>query len=151
MMNSRRTKIIVDILMTVFLALSFIRWDSMGGFIYHAVVGTACALFFSLHIFIHRKWLKAVTTSCFAGRLNTTLKWKYIIDILLLVFWGASILTGFLAIVPFLGGAQGISIWGRLHGVTARIGLALVLVHMLQHLPHIKSYLGVKKRAKNCS
>lgn len=148
-MNSRRTKIIVDIFMTAFLILSLIRWDGMGGFIYHAIVGTACALFFSLHMFIHRKWIKAVTKSCFAGKLSKALRWKYIIDMLLLMFWGVSILTGFIAIIPFLGEAESLSVWGRLHGVTARIGLALIIIHAIQHLPQIKSYLGIKKRTKH--
>jgi len=147
-MNSKRTKIIVDILMTVFLTLSFIRWDNMGGFIYHAIVGTACAVFFSLHIFIHRKWIKAVTKSCIEGKLNKSLKWKYIVDMLLLVLWSVSVLTGFIAIIPFLGEAEGISMWGRIHGVTARIGPAFIIIHAVQHIPQIKSYLGIKKRTK---
>ena len=146
-MNSKRTKIVVDILMTIFLILSFIRWDA-SNFAFHAIVGIGCTLFFSMHIFIHRKWIKAVTKSCFAGKLNKALRGKYIIDMLLLAVWGVSIVTGFLAIVPFLGDAGGISIWGRLHGITARIGLVLVIVHIIQHLPQIKSYLGMKKRAK---
>jgi len=148
MMNSRRAKIIVDILMTVFLILSFIRWER-SNFVFHAIVGTGCTLFFAMHIFIHRKWIKAVTKSCFAGKLNKTLRWKYIIDILLLVVWGVSVVTGFVAIVPFLGEADGSSAWGGLHGLTARIGLVLIVVHVGQHLPQIKSYLGMKKRAEH--
>jgi len=147
-MNSKRTKIIVDILMTVFLILSFIRWDGTDGAIYHIVVGSACALFFAVHIFIHRKWIKAVTKSCFARKLNKTLKGKYIIDMLLLVVWGVSIITGFLAIAPFFNEMSGSGI-GRLHGVTARIGLSLIAIHIIQHIPQIKSYIGIGKRAKN--
>lgn len=150
MQNSRRTKIIVDILMTVFLILSFIRWDGVDGAIYHIVVGSACALFFAVHIFIHRKWIKAVTKSCFAGKLSKTLRGKYIVDILLLVVWGISIITGFFAIAPFFNDMSGSGI-GRLHGITARIGLGLVVVHIVQHIPQIKSYIGVGKRAKNKS
>ena len=149
-MNSRRAKIIVDILMVIFLVLSFVRWEA-SSFAFHAIVGSACTLFFAMHIFIHRKWIKAVTKSCFAGKLNKALRWKYIIDMLLLVVWSVSILTGFIAIIPFLDEAAGISVWGRLHGITARIGLALVVVHVIQHLPQIKSYLGVKKGAKKKS
>ena len=148
-MNSRNTKIIVDILMTVFLILSFIRWEGMDGFVYHAIVGIACAFFFAVHIFIHRKWIKAVTKSCFAGKLNKALRWKYIIDMLLLVVWSVSIVTGFIAIVPFLGETENTFAWGRLHGATARIGLLLIIIHVIQHLPQIKSYLGMKKQVKN--
>ncbi|MCL2367555.1 MAG: hypothetical protein FWC72_01020 [Oscillospiraceae bacterium] len=147
-MKSKRAKIIVDILMTIFLILSFIRWED-SNFAFHAIVGIGCTLFFSLHIFIHRKWIKAVTKSCFAGKLNKALKWKYIVDMLLLVVWGISIVTGFIAVVPFLGEGAGVSLCARLHGITARIGLGLLLIHVIQHLPQIKSYLGIKKQAKN--
>jgi len=136
--------------MTIFLILSFIRWDD-SNFAFHAIVGIACTLVFSIHIFIHRKWLKAVTKSCFAGKLNKALKWKYIVDILLLVFWGVSIATGFIAIAPFLGAAGAGSFWGRLHGITARIGVLLIIIHAIQHLPQIKSYIGIRKRAKSAN
>ena len=148
MKNSRRTKIIVDILMTVFLALSFIRWDGIGGAIYHFIVGISCAFFFSLHVFIHRKWIRATTKSFFAGKLSKVLSGKYIIDMLLLIVWGISIVTGFIAIVPFLSEMESVSGVGRLHGITARIGLVLLIVHVIQHIPQIKSYLGIKKRKK---
>ena len=145
-MNSKSTKITVDILMSVFLVLSFVRWHD-SNFAFHAVVGVACTLLFATHIFIHRKWLKAVTSSCFAGKLNKALKWKYLVDVLLLAFWGASIVTGFVAVVPFLGEADG-GLWGRIHGVTARIGLGLIVIHVIQHLPQIKSYFQVGRRAQ---
>ena len=144
-MNRKRTKIIVDILMTVFLILSFIRWEA-SNFAFHAVVGIGCTLFFSLHILIHRKWIKAVTKSCFSGKLSKALRWKYIVNMLLLLVWGVSIVTGFVAIAPFF--SAGISVWGAIHGVTARIGLALVVIHIIQHIPQIGSYIGMKKRVK---
>ena len=144
-MNSVRTKIIVDIFMTIFIILSFIRWDA-DNFAFHAVVGVGCVLFFALHVFIHRKWIAAMTKSCAVGKLNESLKWRYIIDILLLVFWSVSIVTGFIAIIPFLSDPEGASIWGGVHGVSSRIGLALVIVHIAQHLPQIKSYMGIKKQ-----
>ena len=139
--SSRATKIIVDIFMTLFLILSFIRWDGNSGLVFHAIVGTACALFFAIHICIHRKWLKAVTKSFLDGKMNQTLKWKYVIDVLLLLVWGIAIATGFLAIGYFLGGIEVMYTFSRLHAVSARIGLALVLIHFIQHIPQIKSYI----------
>jgi len=142
-LNSKGAKIIVDILMTIFLALSFVRWE--GDPTFHFVVGAGCTLFFALHICIHRKWIKSVTKSCVAGKLNKSLKWKYIVDILLLVVWGASIITGLLAIGHYVGGAESMSGFGRLHGVTARVGLALVVIHVYQHRGQIGAYLGIRK------
>ena len=147
-MNSKNTRITVDILMSVFLVLSFVRWQD-SNFAFHAVVGVACTLLFATHIFIHRKWLKAVTVSCFTGKFNKTLKWKYLVDVLLLVFWGVSIVTGFIAVAPFLSEAEGGFAWGRLHGVTARIGLGLIVFHIIQHLPQIKSYFRIQKRVQS--
>ncbi|MCL2574218.1 MAG: hypothetical protein FWE34_06695 [Defluviitaleaceae bacterium] len=142
--NSKATKIIVDILMTVFLVLSFIRWES--DLTFHGIVGTACAIFFAMHIIIHRKWIKAMTKSCLTGKLKKSLAGKYIVDMLLLVMWSVSIATGFLAIGSFTFGIEWMHIFSRIHGVTARIGLGLVVIHFIQHLPQIKSYFTIKRK-----
>ena len=144
--NSRATKIIVDIFMTIFLILSFVRWSGDSGFIFHAVVGTACAMFFTLHVCIHRKWIKAVTKSVFDGKLNPNLKWKYIINMLLLVIWGIAIATGFLAIGYFSAEIESMAVFSAFHALTSRLGLGLVIIHVFQHLPQIKSYVGIKNK-----
>jgi len=146
-MNNKNTKVLVDLLMTIFLILSFVRWEA-ANFAFHAIVGIGCTLFFALHILIHRKWIASVTKSCLAGKLNPSIKWKYIVNMLLLAFWAISIVTGFLAIIPFSDEAGGRSLWGGLHGITARIGLLLVVVHAIQHWPQIRSYLGIRKHQK---
>jgi len=145
-MNSKHTKIIVDILMTIFLILSFVRWDGTGGAVYHITVGSICAVLFAIHIFIHRKWIKAVTKSCFARKISKNLQWIYIVNILLMVVWAVSIVTGIIAMAPFFGEIEEAFPWGRLHGVAARIGLALIIIHIIQHIPQIKSYMGIKKK-----
>ena len=146
-MNNKRVKIMVDILMVVFMSLSFLRWDD-SNFVFHAVVGIACTLAFAAHVFLHRKWIKAVTKSYFKRNLNKTLRGKYAIDVLLLIIWSASIVTGFISVAPFFSESPWAFSWGRFHGVTARIGLVLVVVHAAQHIPQIISYFGVKKQKK---
>ena len=138
--NTKNTKIVVDIFMTIFLGLSFIRWEDPY-FIFHAMVGLLCALFFALHLTIHWKWLKAVTKSLFAKNLNKALKGKYIIDILLLVVWVVAIFAGILAIGDFLFEIEEMAVFGRIHGVATRVGLGLVVVHGVQHVPQIRGYL----------
>jgi len=140
--NSKTTKIIVDILMTIFLILSFIRWED-SHFAFHAIVGTACALFFTWHVCIHWKWLKAVTKLLINGKINKSLKGKYIIDMLLLIAWGITIATGFLAVGYFTFGIESMAVFSRLHAVSSRIGLAFVVVHVFQHVPQIKSYVKI--------
>jgi len=130
-------KIAVDIFMTIFLGLSFIRWD-IDYPAFHFTVGIGCTVFFALHVFIHRKWIAAVTKSCLKGKLKKALKWKYIVNMALLVVWGISIATGFLAIFVEAG---------NIHGLTARIGLGLVIIHIIQHWSQIMSYMKIKKRA----
>jgi len=142
--NSKKTKITVDILMTIFLILSFIRWED-SNFAFHAIVGTACAVFFALHVCIHWKWLKATTKSLMNGKLSTTLRGKYAIDVLLLLVWGFAIATGFIAVGYFSFGIEGMAVFSRLHSVSSRIGLAFVLIHVFQHVPQIKSYMRIKK------
>ena len=130
--------------MTIFLILSFVRWE--GDSTFHFVVGSACTLFFALHVFIHRKWLMAVTKSWMVGKMNPALKWSYGADILLLLVWTVAILTGILAIGPFVGAIEGMAIFGRIHGVTSRLGLGLVVIHIVQHRKQIISYFRIKKR-----
>jgi len=146
-MKSRTTKIVVDICMTVFLVLSFIRWED-SNFIFHAFVGIACTVFFTLHVCIHWKWLKAITKSCINGKLNKALRWKYVVDIILLVIWGAAIVSGFLAVGYFSFGVEGMATFSRIHGVTSRVGLVPLAIHIIQHIPQITSYFGFKKGYK---
>lgn len=146
--TNKTTKIIVDILMTIFMILSFVRWED-SNFAFHAIVGIASALFFTLHTCIHWRWLKATTKSFLNGKLNKALKWKYHIDILLLVFWSIAIVTGFIAIGNFSYNVEALAAFSRLHGITSRIGLVLVIIHAFQHLPQIKSYLGIKQKSTN--
>ena len=147
MWNSKAAKITVDIFMTIFLILSFVRWEG-SGFLFHAVVGVGCVLFFGLHVFIHKKWITSVTKSFLKGKLNKALRGKYFINILLLIVWGIAIVTGFLAIGYFSAGIEGMAVFSRLHAVSPRIGLPLIAIHIYQHLPQIKSYFGVKGRPK---
>jgi len=130
--NSTKTKITVDIFMSVFLILSFVRWDDEN-FIFHLVVGCAFTLFYTAHVLIHRKWLNAVTKSAFSGKINKSLKGKFIVDILLIIVWDIAIITGFLAIANR-------AVFGSIHGLSSRVGLVLVLIHAYQHRGQIKSY-----------
>ena len=143
MWSGKRCKIIVDLAMTVFLVLSFVRWDDDPTF--HFIVGTACTLFFAVHILIHRKWLASVTKTYLAKKVSPALVGKYRVDILLLLVWGVCIATGLLAIGSLVDGVAWMSAFGRIHGVTARLGLVLTLFHLFQHRAQILSYLKREK------
>ena len=148
-MNNRKCKIIVDILMTIFVILSFVRWSGDSGFVFHVIVGSAFALLVTLHLFLNRKWVVSVTKSIIAKKANKKTKQLYIVDIILMVIWGIAIVTGFLAIPSFVNDLESFYVFGRIHAVSSRIGAAIILVHVYQHLGHIRSYIGLKKKSKS--
>ena len=138
-------KIIVDIFMTLFVILSFVRWEGENGFIFHAFVGTIFSLLVALHLYLNRKWLVSVTNSIKTKKANVKVKQFYIVDMILIAVWGTAIVTGFLAIPSFLYGMEFFHIFSRLHAVFSRLGAIVILVHIFQHYGQILSYLGLKK------
>ena len=148
-MNTKKCKITVDIFMTIFVVLSFVRWSGDSGFIFHAIVGSIFALLVILHLFLNRKWVVSVTKSVIAKKANRKTKQLYIVDIILMVVWGIAIITGFLAIPSFVNDTESFYVFSRIHAVSSRIGAVIILVHIYQHLGHIRSYLGLKKKPKS--
>jgi len=144
-MTARTKKILVNIGMLVFVILSFIRWD--GDPTFHIIVGTVCTLFFAFHIAIHRKWLTSITGKVAKRTANAKVTRLYVVDVLLLVTWGVAIITGFLAIPPYLSEIEGMSWLGRIHGVSSRIACIIAVVHIIQHSKQIRSYF--KRRNKS--
>ena len=147
-MNTRKTKIIVDLLMVIFVLLSFVRWNGNNGLLFHGIVGTIFSLLVVLHLFLNRKWLVAVTKNIKAKKANRKTQLTYLVDVLLILVWGIAIITGYLAIPAFVHGNESFEIFSRIHGVFSRIGAGIILIHILQHLGHIRSYLGIKKSRK---
>ena len=148
-MNNRKAKITVDIFMTIFVILSFVRWDGEIGFIFHAVVGSVFALLAAAHLYLNRKWVVSVTKSVIAKKANSKTKQIYIVDMILTVVWGIAIITGFLAIPSFANDVEAFYVFSRIHAVSSRIGAVIILVHIYQHLGHIRSYIGLKKKPKS--
>ena len=132
----KTVKIIVNILMLVFIVLSVVRWD--GNATYHIVVGSSCALFFTIHFLLNRKLFIGLTRKFF--KLSKKIKLQYIIDLLLIIVWCITIITGFIAIRFYIGEAETTFKIGRFHGIMARVGCGFAVVHTLQHLKQIRSY-----------
>lgn len=137
-MTNRTKKIIVDLGMTIFIILSFVRWD--GNPTFHIIVGIACTIFFILHICLHRKWLMTQTRKVVQGKARAKVARLYLVDALLLVIWSISVITGIFAILPYLAEPGGASWLGSAHGMTARLGAVLAVIHLFQHLKQIRSY-----------
>ena len=143
-MSGRNTKIIIDILLMIFVILSFVRWSGINGLIFHSVVGTVFAILVAVHLYLNRKWVAAVTKSIKDGKANKKLKQLYIVDMILIVVWGIAILSGFLAIPSFINNIES-CMFGRIHAASSRIGGVVILIHIYQHLGQIRSYLRPKK------
>ena len=137
---------IVDILMTIFLVLSFVRWEGDGDFVFHAVVGTVFALLVALHIFLNRKWVVSVTQSIKQKKASKKIKRLYLVNITLIAMWSIAVVTGFLAIPSTVCGMESFYVFGRIHAVSSRIGAVIILIHIYQHLGQIRSYLKPQKR-----
>ena len=147
-MNNKKAKITVDIFMTIFVILSFVRWDGDSGFIFHAIIGSAFTLLVAAHLYLNRKWVASVTKSIIAKKANSKTKQLYIVDMILIVVWGIAIITGFLAIPSFVNDIESFYMFGRIHAVSSRVGAGVIFVHICQHLGHIRSYVGLKKKRR---
>lgn len=131
--------------MAIFIILSFIRWDGSPAF--HIIVGVVCAVFFTLHVLLHRKWLTAQTKKLSKGKVSAKVIRLYLVDVLLLIVWTISIVTGILAIQPYLVDSESASWLDRIHGITARLAVVLVIIHLIQHFKQIRSYFKVPRKA----
>jgi Flp pilus assembly pilin Flp len=121
--------------------LSYIRWH--GGPTSHTVAGIACSLLFAIHFWLNRKMFKVYCKSI--KKLNKSTKLRYLIDVLLVVVWSVAIITGFPALGVYTGMIYESAFpFGRLHGVFARLGAVLIIVHVVQHSKQIKSYFTKK-------
>ena len=148
-MNNRKFKIIVDILMTIFVVLSFVRWGGDAGFMFHAAVGSVFTLLIALHLYLNRKWAVSATKSMITKKANRKTKQLYVVDMILAAVWGIVIITGFLAIPSFSNDIESFYVFSRIHAASSRVGAVIILIHIYQHRGHIRSYTGLKKKPKS--
>jgi hypothetical protein len=139
----KSAKITVDILMLVFIILSLIRWD--GDPTFHIAVGSACALLFIIHLILNIKPFTSMTKRF--AKLKSTMKLRCAVDWILIVVWSVAIIAGFIAIPPYLSEEVAVNGIGRIHGVFARIGCGVILIHLIQHLKQIRSYFRRRTNA----
>ena len=137
------TKITVDVLMLLFVALSLIR--QRGDPTFHIVVGSIFAVLFITHFILNAKTF--ISMSKKLGTLKKSMTLQYGVDVVLLLIWNVVVITGIIIAlnVNTDSSIRGIS---RLHGVLGRIGSGFILIHIIQHIKQIKSYFKVKKHAK---
>ena len=136
------TKIIVDILMLIFVALSLIR--QRGDPTFHIVVGSIFAVLFITHFILNAKTF--ISMSKKLGTLKKSMTLQYGVDIVLILIWSIVVITGIIIALNMNtdSSIRGIS---RLHGMLGRVGCGFIFIHIIQHIKQIKSYFKVKKHA----
>jgi hypothetical protein len=139
-MSKRTLKIIVDIFMLFAVVLSLIRWDGEPTF--HAIAGGACSLLFAVHFILNKKAYMAYTKTIM--KLKPPAKLRWLVDTLLLISWSVAIVSGFIALLVYWEFITIIYNVGRLHGMIARIGCILIVIHIFQHSKQIISYFKKK-------
>ena len=147
-MSNRKAKIIVDIFMTIFLILSFVRWSGILGLIFHCIVGIIFSVFLAIHLYLNRKWIVSVTKNMLSKKANKKTKQLYIVDITLFAVWIVAIITGFPAIFSYAFGIESFYVFSRVHAVSSRVGGVLIIVHIFQHIGQIRSYVGLKAKTR---
>lgn len=140
MLKNRSGRVITNILMLVFMIFSFLRWN--GDPTFHVVVGIACGLFFFIHFYMNRKWLRSVAKAFSAGKLRGSTKVRFMTNIALLVIWSVAIISGLIALEVYAGKLRtsDVRVFSRIHAISTRAGGLFVAVHVYQHIGAMKIY-----------
>lgn len=114
----------------------------------HEWIGLGAFAALLVHVMLHADWV--VETACgLVSRRSWRRAGNFAIDALLLVTLLVCVVSGMLvsgAVLPSLGlYADGYYFWNPLHAISAKILLALLLVHIAVHLKWIGARLGKGK------
>ncbi|MDR0309466.1 MAG: hypothetical protein LBH88_01740 [Candidatus Methanoplasma sp.] len=145
MANTKKAmKIIINTSMLIAVVISFIRWDGEPTF--HAIAGIVFALLFAVHFWLNKKMFFAYGKNI--RKLDASKKRKYLIDVLLIIVWSIVIVSGIIALLIDPGNSETALNHGGLHGIFARIGGVLIVIHIFQHGRQIVSYFRKNETAK---
>jgi hypothetical protein len=140
-LSNKKIKIVVNILMLIAVILSYRRFDVNPTS--HVIAGIICSLLFVIHFYLNRKTFTAFSKGM--KKLKLSVKLKYLIDWLLIIAWSIAIILGFFALLSYLEILDTAFDFRRLHGVFARVGGVLILIHIFQHGRQFISYFKKKK------
>ena len=147
-MTNKQKRILVDILLLIFVVLSFVRWEGTNGFIFHATVGSVFVVLVMAHLWLNRNWIFSAYKAVKEKRANKKMRQMFFVNLCLVVTMDVVIISGFLAIPSFIYDIESFYIFSRIHAISSRICAILMIVHVFQHLEHIRAYMGLNKRSK---
>ena len=133
-MKNRFAKVIVDII-----KVYFIRWD--GSTFVAALVGAFCALFFAVHLYRNRGWLASTADELFSTKSSRRTKLLHLIDVLSIVAWTISGISGFLLAIALSGEIDGLLMFARVYAISTRTAAYLVIIHLIKHLAQFIFFL----------
>ena len=133
-MKNRFAKVIVDII-----KVYFIRWE--GDTFIAAMVGACCALFFAVHLYNNRGWLASVADELFSEKSSRRTRFLHTIDVLSIIAWTVSSISGFLLAIAHTGEIEGLLMFSRIYAISTRTAAYLVIIHIVKHLAQFVSYI----------
>ena len=136
-MKNRLAKVVVDLI-----KVYFIRWE--GDTFIAAMVGAFCALFFAVHLYRNRGWLASVADELFSKKCSRRTRLLHTIDVLSIIAWTISSISGFLLAIAHTGEIEGLLMFARIYAISTRTAAYLVVIHIIKHLIQFVMYLHLK-------
>ena len=133
-------KWVLDLVMAVTFAL-LLNAHVLGGLSFHETAGTVIGLVFGVHVFLNWSWVVGTTMRFVRSSLPGRIRFGYLLNWLLLVAMGVSILSGLLisrVLVPWMRVPNGRWIQG-VHITLGFLVLAVVGIHAGLHWSWIAS------------
>ncbi len=113
----------------------------------HEWLGFVVLLAFFVHCAVHGDWIFSVASG--PGSASWGARGNFVLDALILVAFAVVMVSGLCisgAVLPFAGlYAPGYFFWDPLHAISAKVLLALLLVHVVVHWRWIARFSGKRK------
>lgn len=146
-------KFLLDTIMLLIIVL--ILNISATGVLIHEILGISIWLLFMTHLFVNRKWIKAISKSFLSNKLENKIKYIYVIDVLLFIDFMLITVSGVgisQKLFTFLN-VSNIYLFTNLHILATYFAGALIATHLVMHFAFIKaqitSFLNKKINASN--
>jgi len=136
-MSRRKQKRAITILLAIFFVVPFAIFFGMP-IPFHMGAGGIAAVLSIIHVCTSRKWLVSVRKARKTGKLTKDAKWRYRVDLLLIIVWGvcifSGVLIGFPGILFTLAGMEDLFLFFVTHLFFAVLSFMLGIVHAIQHV-----------------
>ena len=146
-MNKKdKLNMIMDIIcLVVYLVVANPSWTGIG---LHEYLSLAVCVVLFVHVLFHMDWVIKTTKLAFTKpSWQTTGNW--VLNVLLLLTLALAMVSGILssgAVLPDLGlFADGYYFWDPVHSFSAKLLLALIIVHIVVHWRWISSFFKKKE------